>query len=264
MKRFGILAHPVKQSLSPYMQSAGFKAANIDATFEAFDVPPETLADFLCAHADHDGFAVSVPHKEAMLKLLDGAEEEAKAIGAVNTIYKKEGKWWGDNTDAPGIVRALTEVIPEAELKTKRALILGAGGAARAAVYVLKPRVNSVTIINRTVPRGVAIAKEFGVRYGGKIEDLFTETPDFIVNATSVGMNGEETEIVPFDFLKPTTVVFDLVYRPGEKTHLVREAEARGCRVVDGKTLLLYQGVLQFERWTGQTAPEDAMRTALA
>ena len=143
-------------------------------------------------------------------------------------------------------------------------MVIGAGGVARAVVATLKPQVDSVTIINRTIPKGVALAKSFGCRYGGKIEDLTTETPDLIVNATSVGLEkGDETEIVPQDFLRPETLIFDLVYRQSGPTHLIKEAELAGCPTITGDKMLLYQGVLQFTLWTGHKAPEDVMRAAL-
>lgn len=261
-RRFGILAHPVRQSLSPTMQLAAFKAANIDATFEAFDVEPGKLANFLKTHGEIEGLAVSMPHKEEVGEYLDGVDDTAKAIGAVNTVYTKDGKRLGTNTDARGFLRAIKEVMPE--LRGKRVLIVGAGGAARAIIYVLKPLVDSITLINRTVIKGVQLAKEFGVRYGGKLEDLITETPDLIVNATSVGMPGhDDPEIIPQDFLKPNVVVFDIVYHPGHTTHLIEEAKKAGATTVTGETMLLYQGVLQFELWTGKKAPEAVMREAL-
>lgn len=262
MRHFGILAHPVRQSLSPTMQLAAFKAAGIDATFEAFDVEPKKLKDFFKEYGEVEGLAVSMPHKETIAQYLDGIDDTAKAIGAVNTIYTKNGKRFGTNTDARGFLRAIKEVMPD--LCGKRVLIVGAGGAARAIIYALKPLADSITLINRTVPKGVQLAKEFGVRYGGKLEDLITETPDLIVNATSVGMPGhEDSEIIPQDFLKPNVVVFDIVYHPGHTTYLIEEAKKAGAATVTGETMLLYQGVLQFELWTGKKAPEAVMRAAL-
>lgn len=261
-RKFGIIAHPVEHSLSPAMHNAAFQALGIDATFEKFDVKPEELEDFLKAHANYEGFSVSLPHKEAVIGFLDGIDDVARAIGAVNTIYTKDGKHYGTNTDAGGFLRALKEIMPD--LSGKRVLILGAGGFARAAVATLKPVVDSITIINRTIPKGVALAKAFACRYGGKIEDLFTETPDLIVNATTVGLTpGDTTEIVPQEFIKPEIAIFDAVYQANEVTHLIQEAKKAGSPTVSGEKLLLYQGVLQFEIWTGQKPPEDVMAEAL-
>jgi len=261
-QRYGLIAHPIAHSLSPAMHNAAFKALGIDASFEAFDVLPEQLATFMSSHGDVSGFSVSIPHKQTIGVLLDEVDELAKNIGAVNTIFTKNNKRIGTNTDAGGFLRALQEKMPV--LKGKRALVIGAGGVARAVVATLKPQVDSVTIINRTIPRGVALAKMFDCRYGGKIEDLTTETPDVIINATSVGMeDGDETVIVPQDFLHPSTLIFDLVYRKSSPTHLIKEAQIAGCPVITGDMMLLYQGVLQFKLWTGLDAPEAVMKAAL-
>lgn len=262
-QRYGLLAHPAAHSLSPVMHNAAFKALSIDATFEAFDVPPNQLAAFMNDHRDVMGYAVSTPHKQTIGTLLDGIDAVAQNIGAVNTVYTKNGKRYGTNTDAGGFLRALQESIPS--LAGKRVVVIGAGGVARAVVATLIPLVDSVTIINRTITHGVALAKLFGCRYGGKIEDLTTETPDVIINATSVGMSGsDEAEIVPQDFLKAQTLVFDLVYHPNGLTHLIKEAMIAGCPTITGDKMLLYQGTLQFEIWTGQPAPEAVMSAALA
>jgi shikimate dehydrogenase len=261
-QRYGIIGHPVAHSLSPAMHNAAFKALNIDATFESFDVAPEELEQFIRDNQDIQGAAVTIPHKQTIGQFLEGLDELSQNIGAVNTIYTQDGHHYGTNTDAAGFLRALKEKIPD--LKGKRAMVIGAGGAARAVVATLVPQVDSVTIINRTIPHGVDLAKTFGCRYGGKIEDLTTETPDIIVNATSVGMEeGDETEIIPASFLHPETLIFDIVYRKSGPTHLIKEAEAAGCPTVDGKTMLLYQGEVQFEIWTGQKPPEDVMKQAL-
>jgi shikimate dehydrogenase len=261
-QRYGIVAHPVSHSLSPAIHNAAFKAMSIDATFEAFDVPAEELASFMHDNQDLSGLAISRPHKEIIGQHLDELDHLAQSIGAVNTMYTKDGKRIGTNTDAGGFLRALQEALPD--LSGKRAMVIGAGGVARAVVAVLKPQVNSVTIINRTIPRGVDLAKTYDCRYGGKIEDLTTETPDIIVNATSVGMeDDDETEIIPESFLRPETLIFDLVYRPSGPTHLIKEAQTAGCPTISGETMLLYQGAIQFELWTEQKAPENVMRTAL-
>ncbi|MBT5015957.1 shikimate dehydrogenase [Candidatus Peregrinibacteria bacterium] len=260
-KIFGIIAHPVEHSLSPAMHNAAFKALNIDAVFEKFDVLPEELAAFMSERTDIEGLAISLPHKEEVGQYLDEITDEAAQIGAVNTMYKKNGRIVGANTDAPGFLKALQEVT---SIVDKRVVVMGAGGAARAVIAALKPHVNSITIINRTPTHGVDLAKEFGVRYGGNFADLTTETPDIIVNATSIGLEGkDEPNLVPQDFFEPDMTIFDIVYRAQGQTKLLADAEAAGCTTVDGKKMLLYQGMIQFELWTGQEAPQKIMKEAL-
>lgn len=259
---FGIVAHPVAHSLSPVMQRAAFQAAGIDATFEAFDVKAEGLDEFMELRTDIEGLAVSIPHKENIGKYLDGVDKMAQKIGAVNTVYRKNGKRWGTNTDAPGFLNALSEVMPN--LAGKRVVVIGAGGTARAILSVLVPRAGSVTIINRTAPHGVALAEAFGCRYGGKIEDLDTETPDLIVNATSVGLDAEhEPDLVPPGFMKPSMVAFDIVYRRHGTPKFAEHAKAAGATLIQGERMLFHQGILQFELWTGKPAPREAMEQAL-
>lgn len=261
-KKYGVIAHPVEHSLSPEMHNAAFKALNIDATFEKFDVSPEKLGEFMQTRNDLEGLAISIPHKSTILPFLDDVDEFAAKIKAVNTLYKKDGKLWGANTDAPGFLNALKEVMPD--LVEKRVMVIGAGGAARAIIAALKPLVNSVTIINRTVERGVELAKEMGCRYGGKIEDMTTETPDLIVNATSIGLEEqEEPNLVPEDFIDSDMVIFDIVYRRDHSTKLIEHAKARGATTITGREMLLHQGMLQFELWTGQKAPKEIMSEAL-
>lgn len=258
---FGIVAHPVEHSLSPVMHNAAFKALKIDAVFEKFDVLPENLAAFMAERKDIEGLAISLPHKEEVGQYLDMVEDNATEIGAVNTMYKKNGQRIGANTDAPGFLRALCEVTT---LEDKRVVVIGAGGAARAVIYALKPHVNSITIINRTPTKGVDLGKEFGVRYGGNLADITTETPDILINTTSVGLDeNNEPELAPPDFFQSDMTVFDIVYRPFGQTKFLKSALAAGCKTLDGKKMLLYQGMLQFELWTGQKAPQEIMEQAL-
>ena len=261
-KLFGIIAHPVEHSLSPAMQNAAFQALKIDAKFEKFDVKPEELEAFMKERTDLEGLAISLPHKEIVGQYLDNIDEVAQKIGAVNTMYKKDGQRWGTNTDAPGFLEALKEVMPD--LSEKRVVVLGAGGAARAVIAALKPLVGFVTIINRTVEHGVELSEEFGCRYGGKIEDLTTETPDLLINTTSIGLEEqEEPDLVPEDFIEPEMTVFDIVYRREGKTKLLQHAEKQGATIIEGRKMLLHQGAHQFELWTGEKAPLDVMEKAL-
>ncbi|HCW31955.1 MAG: shikimate 5-dehydrogenase, shikimate dehydrogenase [Candidatus Peregrinibacteria bacterium GW2011_GWF2_39_17] len=262
MKNFCIIAHPVEHSLSPIMHNAAFKAMQMEAVFVAYDVLPENLQNFMSTKKGWAGLAVSIPHKETIGQYLDGIDEIAKKIGAVNTVYRHNDQHWGTNTDAPGFLNALKEVMPD--LSGKRVVVIGAGGAARAVISALKPLVGFLTIINRTVPKGVALAKEFECRYGGKIEDMVTETPDLLVNTTSVGLEAlAEPNLVPLDFLKPSMLIVDIAYRQNGTTKLISEAQQVGAKFIEGRQMLLHQGMLQFELWTGQKAPREVMERAL-
>ena len=258
---FGIIAHPVAHSLSPAMHNAAFKALKMDARFEAFDVLSAELGEFMENHRELKGMAVSIPHKETVGRYLDEIDPIAREIGAVNTVYWKGEKRCGTNTDAHGFLRAVKEAMPE--LKGKRAVVLGAGGAARAVVWALNKEGMEVIILNRTVGKAKALAEAFHVniaknwdKIGGKI--------DLIVNTTSVGLEGhEEPELVPARYFEPDQVIFDLVYRKNGITKLLNSAQSVGAKIIDGKDMLLYQGMLQFELWTLQKAPKEMMRKVL-
>ncbi len=199
------------------------------------------------------GANVTIPHKRAAHDVADELTDSASAIGAVNTLAFADGRILGDNTDAGGLVDALD--IP---LSGKRALVLGAGGTARAAVWALRDGGAEVAIWNRTPARGAELAAEFGVRH------VTTPEPaDVLVNVTTLGMGGEDLPaLVGLAGVEPELVA-DVVYA-AEPTALARWGEQRGARVVDGLEMLLRQGARSFERWTGSPAPLDAMRRGLS
>ncbi|MFA5842560.1 MAG: shikimate dehydrogenase [Candidatus Gracilibacteria bacterium] len=258
---FGIIAHPVAHSLSPAMHNAAFKALKMEARFDAFDVLPEDLGEFMKEHRELKGMAVSIPHKETVGHYLDEIDPIAREIGAVNTVYWKGEKRCGTNTDAPGFLSAVKEAMPE--LEGKRAVVLGAGGAARAVVWALNKEGMGVTILNRTVGKAKALAEAFHVNVAKNWDEIGGKI-DLIVNTTSVGLEGhEEPELVPARYFHSNQVVFDLVYRKKGTTRLLATAQSVGAKIIDGKAMLLYQGVLQFEWWTGEKAPEEVMRESL-
>jgi shikimate dehydrogenase len=241
------------------MHNAAFEALGIDAVYLAFDVPPENL------RAAVDGarslgirqLAVSLPHKEAIVPLLDEVDACARRIGAVNTVVLRDGKLAGTNTDWIGAVRALERAAP---LEGKRAVVLGAGGTARAVVYGLLDRGARVTVLNRHAERAHALAADLGAADSGGLDDLGSVPYDVLVNTTSVGLQ-QDVSPVPATAIVPGAVVMDAVYEP-EQTRLLRDAEERGARALAGKWMLVYQAAEQIQEWTGRAAPVDVMAEA--
>ncbi len=255
----GIVLHPSGHTRSPAMHNAAFRVLGLDAVYLAFDVPPAALAPAVAglrALAARQ-FAVSIPHKEAVIAHLDAVDETARRIGAVNTATLRDGRLVGSNTDWIGAVRALER---ETSLAGRRAVVLGAGGTARAVVHGLHERGARVAILNRTPERAEALARELGAASAGKLSDLAQTPHDVLVNTTSVGLRSDASPAAP-EALRAGSVVLDAVYDP-ERTRLLRDAAARGARVVPGKWMLVYQAAAQLETWTGLEAPIDAMAAA--
>jgi len=270
-KRIFLLGHPVGHSVSPAFQQAALDHYGLDVRYEAMDVDPDSLARVVTSLRGLDvmGANVTVPHKEATVALLDELEEEARLIRAVNTIENREGKLVGHNTDARGFLRALKE---EAgfDPKGKTALVLGAGGAARAVVVALAGAgVESLIVANRTLERAKALVDSLRFMLPStEVVDLHSDSlaaiaarSQLIVNCTSVGMSGGtgagETPIEA-GIIPARALVCDLVYNPRE-TPMMREAAAAGAQVLGGLPMLVYQGAAAFELWTGKDAPIKVM-----
>jgi len=260
---YGVIANPVAHSMSPAIHNAAFRHCGVDAVYLPFRV--DDVADFVPAYRELpvDGYSVTIPHKEAVIPLLDEVEPLARRIGAVNTIVARDGRLHGSNTDWSAAVGAIEGGLPEGEwLSGKRVLLLGAGGAARAIAFGLVERGCRVTIANRTHQRGVRLAADVGCDVVA-LADVGSVPYDILVNGTSVGMhpNIEGLPIEPA-LLRPDALVFDSVYNPVE-TRLLREARAAGCRTVDGLEMFVNQAVQQFELWTGLPAPRELMRSVV-
>ena len=251
----GVLGHPVGHSRSPAMQNAAFAAAGLDDwRYVKLPVEPALFEETVRAlpGSGYRGANVTIPHKRAALAIADAAGDAARAIGAANTLSFADGGIHADNTDAAGLLAALPE-----EPRGMSALVLGAGGAGRAAAWALRGAGAEVSVWNRTPGRAQALAADLGVEAA--------EAPaaaDLVVNATSVGLDpGDAIEELPVAWLDPPEIAVDLVY--GEHpTPFQAWAEDGGARVVDGLEVLVRQGALSFERWTGIEAPLDAMRRA--
>ena len=247
-RRYGVLGWPVAHSRSPQIHHAAYAALGLDGwRYQRLPVPPEAFDETVRAlpAAGFAGANVTIPHKEAALTLADEATDTAAQIGAANTLTFAEGRILADNTDAPALVAAVRDV----SALPGDALVLGAGGSARAAVWALAQAGVQVRVWNRTRARAEALG----------VEVVDEPVPAaLVVNCTSVGL--DDSEAVPVD-PEGYELVVDLVYRDGG-TAFTRRARAAGARVVDGLEILVRQGTLSLEGWTGLPAPLDAMRRA--
>jgi shikimate dehydrogenase len=241
------------------MHNAAFSALGIDAVYLAFDVPPERLGDALVGARSLGirQLAVSLPHKEAVMEHLDEVDPIARRIGAVNTVTLRGERLVGSNTDWMGAVRALER---ETKLSGARAVVLGAGGAARAVVFGLLERGARVVVLNRTPERAHVLATALGAHGAGKLSDLGAGAYDVLINTTRVGLH-EDRSPIPADALVPGSLVMDAVYEP-EHTRLLQDAQARGARTLSGKWWLVYQAAEQLRLWTGREAPVEIMAEA--
>ena len=272
-RRVGLIGWPVEHSLSPVMHNAAFQALGLGWRYELLSVPPGQLGAALADlnAGDFGGANVTVPHKSAVMAYLDEIDAAARSIGAVNTISVQGNRLLGHNTDAPGFVSALCEA--GLELSGRRALLLGAGGAARAVAYALAQAGCAVAIHNRTAMRAAGLVhhmQDLGLcapvtRMPGEtaLDELDLARFDLLVNATAAGMwPHDDGSPWPEALSLPSHwTVFDLVYNPLE-TRLLRQARRAGARTIDGLGMLVWQGVLAFELWTGQEPPADLMRSA--
>ncbi|MDP6496263.1 MAG: shikimate dehydrogenase [SAR202 cluster bacterium] len=273
-QRLGIIGYPIGHSISPIFQQAALDHLGIDATYEKWEVTPEGVGDFVngLRVPDSLGINITVPHKQAVIPFLDEVDEWATAAGAVNTIVNHDGHLSGHNTDGPGFLRALL-VETGYDPKGTRALVLGAGGAARGILLALaRGGVDSMVIANRTLERAetlAKLAKDNGVKSeaislsGDALTDAASDA-DLIVNCTTVGMShgpDEHGSPVAAAQIPATAIVNDVVYTP-LITPILKEAAAAGATALGGLHMLVYQGVLSFQMWTGVDAPVDVMLAA--
>jgi shikimate dehydrogenase len=262
--RLGVCGWPVAHSRSPQMHRAALARAGLhDWRYLRLPLPPPLFAETVLAlpAAGFRGINVTIPHKEAALALAGEASVAAREIGAANTLIFEDGAVIAENTDAPGLLAALP---PGHDPRGRRALVLGAGGSARAVVWaLLGAGAAEVTVWNRTPERADALARALGARPAARGEPL--TVPEIVVNCTSVGLAGEPEpfKALPLraDDLGAGSLVVDLVYRDGG-TRFLEAARTRGADVVDGLEILVAQGAASFERWTGMAAPRRAMREA--
>jgi 3-dehydroquinate dehydratase/shikimate dehydrogenase len=257
---YGVAGDPVSQSLSPAIMNAAFRRENVNAVY--LPLHAKTLKDLLncIREIPIHGISVTMPYKESILSHLDNTDAHTAKIGACNTVVRaQDGKLYGFNTDASGVLRPLERRL--STLEDAKILVLGAGGAARAAVFGLKERGAEVYVLNRSVAAGQKLARSARAR-SVKRADLKKLSFDVIINATPVGMgNTKETPLQEKEI--NARYVFDMVYDPGE-TRLLKLAKERGAQIIPGVEMFIHQAARQFEIWTGKPAPWDEMlRVAL-
>lgn len=265
----GIIGNPIEHTMSPVMHNAAFKNKGVDYVYLAFRVKKEELGKAIegMRALNIRGLSVTIPHKVAVIQFLDELDPLADKIDAINTIVNDNGILKGYNTDATGFLQALLE--RRIEPKGKRVVILGAGGASRAISFILAERGSSLVILNRTWDKAKVCADRISEIFQSEAtalklnrENLATalSEADILVNATSVGMSPNINETpVTSNLLKLGLVVFDIVYNP-IKTKLLKEAEEAGAETISGLDMLVWQGALAFEKWTGLKAPVELMR----
>ena len=270
-----VFGYPVRHSLSPGMQNAAFRELNLDCVYVPFSISPEDLPAALDAVRTLGmiGANLTIPHKERAVGLMDSVSDEAHRIGSVNTVHNVDGELRGYSTDGEGFMRAL-----EAEGKSaegSRAALLGAGGSARAVAYALAARGAMVSVLNRTAIRGVDLVSELnGVLPEGRqsLRAVALNSPDarreiaeadLLVNCTSVGMHPDtDKQPIPSEWMHDRLFVYDLIYNP-LKTRLLDAAATAGARTANGVGMLVHQGAISFEMWTGRKPPTDVMEQAV-
>lgn len=271
-KVYGVIGDPIEHTFSPAMHNAAFRHFGLNAVYVAFQVKPPNLADALrgVRSLNVRGLNVTIPHKEAIINLLDDVDTLAKNVGAVNTVTNENGLLRGFNTDGAGALETLRE--NGVDPRNKRIVILGAGGAAKAIALTLAPTAREVAIVNRTVEKAKTLCQRIRALYardahycGLTSQNVKTvlEGAEILINTTSIGMhpNAEESPI-PASFLHGSLTVFDIVYNPRE-TQLLREARKVGAKTVGGLGMLVHQGVKAFELWTHMKPPVEVMRNAI-
>lgn len=273
-KLTGLLGYPLGHSMSPVMQNAAFEYCSMNRIYIPVEVKPENLETVVrgISKMNFDGFNVTIPHKIEIMKYLDETDEYARCIGAVNTVKIKDGRLKGYNTDGIGFLRSFQESTGDS-IEGKSVLIMGSGGASRAVSMTLAlNKAKKMYICNRTFDKASNLADDIKKQTGIQCEAVTfdpeeikkaLQDTDVLINTTSVGMSPNMEES-PLDksFLDKRLTVCDIVYNP-RKTRLLKDAEEKGCRIVEGLPMLVYQGAEAFEIWTDVKAPSDVMFEAV-
>jgi shikimate dehydrogenase len=276
-KRAGVIGNPLGHTVSPAMFKAAFESAGVDASYESWETAPDVLEGRVNSLRGGDflGANVTIPHKQAVIPFLDAKSETASKAGAVNTIVHADGKLIGHNTDVAGFARSLREDCAF-DAKSKRTMILGAGGAARAVALALVEAGAAVIFVVGRQPRkteGVVLGLKPITPSGTTISWAYwgdgsflrsLKEADLVVNCTPIGVSGSESagqSPIPADLIEPRTLVFDVVYNPAE-TPFTAAAKSRGAKAVSGLGMLVYQAAESFKLWTAKDADTAAMFAA--
>jgi shikimate dehydrogenase len=274
LKLFGIIGHPIGQSLSPLMHNTAFEDLGMKASMSAFDIAPESLKEALQGFAtlEFGGINVTIPHKETIMQYLDTIDEEASTIGAVNTVRYLDGRTSGFNTDAYGFLKTLEPF--RSSVEGGKFVVLGAGGAARAVVYVLLKffRTSQIVIASRSTSRTTELVEHF--KSSGQLAltpfDLndsqfgrIFQVADVVVNATPAGMFPSPKQLpFPNPSFQAAQTVVDLIYRP-MNTLFLQLASQAGARIISGLEMFIHQGARAFQIWTGQSMNTELVRRIL-
>ena len=272
-KIVGIIGDPIKHSRSPQIHNAAITALGLDYVYVPFHVQPDNLGAAIEGFKATDvvGINVTIPHKQNVISYLDEISREATLIGAVNTLIFKEGGIIGENTDAPGFLQAMQEEgldVPQGG----SAVIIGAGGSARAVVVALAlAGIRTICIANRTVSRAIALETDLSEQTDASIYGIGLDDPklsnavgtsQLIVNTASTSMDVSHPLLIDPEWLAPQSIVYDIVYTPPE-TRLLQAAAEKDCHTIGGLGMLVHQGAIAFEKWTGVNPPVEIMRQAL-
>ena len=271
----GIIGDPVEHSRSPQMHNAAFAKGGLDYVYVPFHVRPDDLTNAIAGFKALNvvGINVTLPHKQAVIPYLTSISREAKLIGAVNTLTFVDGEIHGDNTDAPGVLRALEEKSDMSVPVGEDVVVLGAGGSARAVVVALAlAGVASITIANRTVERAISLAEEMQQKTDIPMKGMgLTDTrlpaavrqSVLLINTATASMDPTQPLLISADWLQPNAIVYDIVYTP-PVTPLMKAAAERGCQTLGGIGMLVHQGAISFEKWTGVMPCTETMHQALS
>ncbi|MHA1256818.1 MAG: shikimate dehydrogenase [Promethearchaeota archaeon] len=256
-----VIGHPIEHSMSPVMHNAALNDLSLDYVYVAFDIHPNDLKKAILGlkKKNFKGINVTIPHKEAIIPFLYDLDPLSKQIGAVNTIKNEGGVLLGRNTDALGAKKALVDA--GFKIEGKKALILGAGGAARAISFALSEEINEIFIVNRTEERAIKLANELqektkikasGMEMNGKTLRTLISSVDILINTTPIGMYPKiDRSPISKDLLHENLFVFDVIYNPLQ-TRLLKDAKKAGSKTLNGLDMFINQGALAFEWWTGK------------
>jgi len=271
-KTYCLIGHPVEHSFSPIMHNAAFKELGLDYVYVAYDVHPDNLEKAVNGFRSLDikGINVTIPHKETIIKYLDEIDPIAEKMGAINTIKNENGYLKARNTDAGGAKKSLIDA--GCEISGKNILVLGSGGVARALCYILSEEANKIILTDLIKERAVKLASEIkkkmntnieGKKVSNEILKAEIKNTDILINATPIGMYPKvDASPISKDLLHNGLFVFDVIYNP-LKTQIIKEAAEIGCRTLGGLDMLVNQGVLAFEWWTGKTPNNELMKNKI-